>query len=59
MRMQELLDGVCGVGNIAYDILIFGLGDTQEEADSNHDRHLLALLQRAEECRLKVNPHKI
>ena len=28
MRMQELLDGLCGVGNIADDILIFGLGDT-------------------------------
>ena len=59
MRMQELLDGLCGVGNIADDILIFGLGDTQEEADSNHDRHLLALLQCAEESRLKLNPNKI
>ena len=43
-RIQEALDGLNGIANIADDILCFGLGDTWDEAEAEHDRHLLALL---------------
>ena len=38
---------------------IFGLGDTQEEADLDHDNNLLAFLERAKARGLKLNPSKI
>ena len=59
MRMQEALDGLNGVGNIADDILVFGLGDSPAEAEADHDRNLRALLGRAQERDLKLNPTKI
>ena len=59
MRMQEALDGLNGVGNIADDILVYGLGDSPAEAEADHDRNLRALLGRAQERDLKLNPTKI
>ena len=59
MRMQEALDGLSGIGNIADDVLVYGLGDTPEEAEADHDRNLLALLTRAQDRHLKLNPTKI
>ena len=58
-RIQEALDGLNGIANIADDILCFGLGDTWDEAEAEHDRHLLALLERAGQRNLKLNPSKI
>ena len=43
-RMQEALDGLAGVGNIAHDILVYGLGDSPAEAETDHDRNLQELL---------------
>ena len=40
------------------DILVYGEGDSVEEAEADHDRHLHALLQRANEKGLKFNPMK-
>ena len=40
------------------DILVNGEGDTVEEAEADHDRHLHALLQRAGEKGLKFKPMK-
>ena len=47
MRMQEALDGLAGIGNIADDILVYGLSDSPAEAGTAHDRNLQALLSRA------------
>ena len=58
-RMQEALDGLSGIGNIADDLLVYGLGTTPEEAEDDHDRKLQCLLERAKERNLKLNPSKI
>ena len=58
-RQREVLEGLNGVINIADDILIYGSGDTQEEADEDHDKNLIALLARCRERNLKLNPEKL
>ena len=58
-RMQEALDGLEGIANIADDVLCYGLGETPEEAEAEHNRHLLSLLDHAKERNLKFNPTKI
>ena len=45
-RQHEFLDGLNGVINIADDICIYGCGDTKEEADIDHDRNLIHLLEK-------------
>ena len=57
-RQKEVLEGLDGIINIADDILIFGRGETYEEASRDHDENLLALLERAKERNLKLNPNK-
>ena len=58
-RQHEVLEGLPGIHVIADDILITGQGETQEEALRDHDRNLVALLQRAREVNLKLNPKKL
>ena len=58
-RQQEILEGLEGAINIADDICIFGCGDTKEEADKDHDKHLIALLDRCRECDLRLSAKKI
>jgi hypothetical protein len=57
-RQHEVLEGLPGIHVIADDILITGQGETQEEALRDHDINLVALLQRAREVNLKLNPKK-
>ena len=57
-RQREVLEGLRGVINIADDILVFGSGNSQKEADQDHDTNLLALLNRCRERNLKLNPDK-
>ena len=58
-RQHEVLEGLQGIHNIADDILITGQGETHEEAVQDHDRNLIALLERAREVNLKLNPKKL
>lgn len=58
-RIHEAFDGLPGVASIADDMLIFGIVDTQEEAEANHDLHLVAFMERVQRCSLKLNPNKI
>ena len=58
-RQHEVLEGLPGLYVIADDILITGQGETQEEALQDHDRNLIALLERAREVNLKLNPKKL
>ena len=44
-RQREVIEGLEGVTNVANDILIYGCGDTQEEADKDHDKNLIDLLE--------------
>ena len=58
-RIYEAVEGLGGVRGIADDLLVYGLGDTQEESEKQHDLNLIALLDRARERNLKLNPDKI
>lgn len=58
-RQHEILEGLKGISNIADDILVYGCGDTIEEATADHDKHLLAVLGRARENNLKFNEKKM
>ena len=48
-RQHEFLVGLRGVINIADDIWLYGWGDTKEDADIDHDRNLVQLLERSAE----------
>lgn len=44
---------------MADDILVFGKGESTEEAYRNHDKALLQLLRRARKCNIKINKEKM
>ena len=48
-RQHELFEGLPGVTVIADDILVYGSGDTVENAAADHDQ------KRARNCNLKIN----
>jgi len=54
-----LLTGLRGVACIADDILVYGCGDTVDEATADHDRNLIALLDRCREKNLHLNDEKL
>ena len=41
------------------DFLIGGCGDTDDEAEADHDRNLKAFVERARECNLRLNADKL
>ena len=57
--MNEVLSGLRNVVCIADDILCFGTGDTLEEALADHDRCMIALLNRCREKGLHLNKEKL
>ena len=57
--MMECLDGLEGIQIVADDILVFGKGDTDEEANVDHDNNLEKLLIRCRERNLKLNKEKM
>ena len=58
-RLHEALEGLEGVQAVADDILIFGEGDTPEEAAMDHDTRLRALLKRCRAKGIKLNKDKV
>ena len=46
-RQHELLEELHSVDVIANDFLVYGCGETHEEALRHHDKKLKALLQQA------------
>lgn len=46
-KQHKLLMGLRGIEPIADDILVVGCGDSDAEAESDHDRNLCALMERA------------
>ena len=57
-RQQEVLAGFKGICNIADDVLIYGCGQTKEEAEKDHDSNLYNFLLRMQQVKLKLNPIK-
>ena len=58
-KLDECLEGLENIQVIADDILIYGTGDTTEEAVLQHDKAMLALLNRCREQGLKLNSRKL
>ena len=58
-RQKELLEGLAGVDVIADDIICYGCGETVEEAEADHDRNFIAILERARKVNLKLNSKKM
>lgn len=59
MRLVEALDGIDNIAIVADDILVYGVGDTDEQAEKNHDNTLRTLLIRCREKNLKLNYDKL
>ena len=57
-RLNEALEGLSGISTVADDIIIWGVGDNDEEARTDHDRKLVALLNRCEEKGIVLNRDK-
>ena len=57
-RIDENLEGLEGVKAIADDILVWGDGDTYKEAIADHDKRLIALLERCQQKNIKLNKEK-
>ncbi|KAI4896969.1 hypothetical protein NFI96_005599 [Prochilodus magdalenae] len=55
-KQHELLAGLKGVEPIADDILVVGCGDTDNDAVSDHDTKLLALMERCRKVVYKPGP---
>ena len=58
-RIHESLRNLNGIEDIVDDILCVGEGDTYESAVQDHDKNLIALLDRCREKNIKLNPKKL
>ncbi|KAJ8389944.1 hypothetical protein AAFF_G00112290 [Aldrovandia affinis] len=58
-KQHELLAGLKGIEPIADDILVVGCGDTDKEAESDHDAKLVALMERCREVKLRLGLKKL
>ena len=58
-RIHESLQNLNGIKDIVDDILCVGEGDTYESAVEDHDRNLIALLERCREKNIKLYPKKL
>ena len=52
-------DGLEGILNITDEILLYGVGDTKDEARRDHDLKLEALLHRCRECGIALKKNKL
>jgi len=58
-RMHQVLGALKGVACIADDILVYGCGDDMEEAQLDHDKNMIALLDRCQQRDLHLNSSKL
>ena len=58
-KLHEKRNDLPGIEVLRDDILVVGLGETQEEAEANHDDNLRRLLNRARQVKLKLNKDKM
>lgn len=58
-RLHEIVEGLDGVCVMADDILVYGCGDTYEDATRDHDVKLRRLLDKARLNHLKLNKQKL
>ncbi len=53
-RLNDSVVGLNGVKTVADDIIVFGVGDSREEAMKDHDHNFKALLERCLERNIKL-----
>lgn len=58
-RLYQVLGDLNGICNVADDILVYGTGETVEDAVVNHDFNLTAFLQRCREVGIRLNKEKM
>ena len=58
-RLNQALEGLVGVRTIADDIIVYGVGDTENDAVVDHDSKFLALLERCRQEHVKLNKDKV
>ena len=58
-HLKNIKSGLNGVQDVADDVLCVGKSDTLEEAMIDHDRNLIALLERCREKNIKLNDKKM
>ncbi|XP_062516385.1 uncharacterized protein K02A2.6-like [Corticium candelabrum] len=58
-RLHEMVADIDGVWAIADDILIAGIGDTDESAVADHEKKLKQLLRRCQERGVRLNRDKL
>ena len=58
-RLNQAIEGLDGVLDIADDILIYGIGETEKMANSDYDRKLVALLERCRDHGVVLNQEKL
>ena len=57
-KMDRAMAGLKRVSTIMDDMIIWGEGETMDEAENNHNKNLQAMLERCREKGLKLNPEK-
>ena len=58
-RMHELIEGLNGVEVVTDDFAIYGRGQMDQETSADHDKCLIAYLQRCRERRVVFGRKKI
>ncbi len=58
-RQHEIVEDLPGVEVIADDYIIYGSGDSDEEAAEDHNRNLERFLEKARKVNLKINRSKV
>ncbi|XP_048577104.1 uncharacterized protein K02A2.6-like [Nematostella vectensis] len=58
-KMHEFAEGLTGTEVVADDFLVVGYGESYEEATADHDRNLLAFLNRCDQRDIHLNPDKM
>ena len=59
MRLTTALEGLEGIICIADDILVYGEGNDYMEAEKDHDRRFIALMERCHKLNIKLNATKL
>lgn len=59
LKMREALMSLKSVRAIADDIIVWGCGETLDEAQKDHDHNLTALLNRCRQCGIRLNKSKM
>lgn len=59
LKMHELIEGLSGIEVVVDDFIVIGCGSTVEEATVDHDKVLMAFLERCKEQGVKLNTDKL